>query len=29
VKVTGSILKVALQKVAGGWRITGWSWTKN
>jgi ketosteroid isomerase-like protein len=29
VKETGSILTVALQKVAAGWRITGWSWTKN
>lgn len=29
VKETGSLLTVALQKGAGGWRITGWSWTKN
>ena len=29
VKETGSIFTVALQKVATGWRITGWSWTKN
>lgn len=29
VKETGSILTVALQKVAAGWRITGWAWTKN
>jgi hypothetical protein len=24
----GAFLTVALQKVAAGWRITGWSWTK-
>lgn len=29
VKETGSLLTVALQKGAGGWRITGWSWSKN
>jgi len=29
VKETGSLLTVALQKGAAGWRITGWSWTKN
>ncbi len=29
VKETGSIFTVALQKVVTGWRITGWSWTKN
>ncbi len=25
---TGSLLTVALQKVAAGWRITGWAWAK-
>jgi hypothetical protein len=29
VKETGSILTVALQKSAAGWRMTGWSWAKN
>ena len=29
VKETGSLLTVALQKSAGGWRITGWAWSKN
>lgn len=29
VKETGSLLTVALQKGAAGWRIAGWSWTKN
>jgi ketosteroid isomerase-like protein len=29
VKETGSLLTVALQKTAAGWRITGWSWSKN
>jgi hypothetical protein len=29
VKETGSILTLALQKGAGGWRITGWAWAKN
>ena len=24
-----SILTVALQKVANGWRITGWAWAKH
>ena len=28
-KEAGSLLTLALQKVAAGWRITGWSWTKN
>jgi ketosteroid isomerase-like protein len=30
-KVTesGSTMTVALQKVADGWRITGWAWTKH
>jgi hypothetical protein len=30
-KVTeaGSSLTVALQKVAGGWRMTGWAWAKH
>jgi hypothetical protein len=28
-KETGSLLTVALQKSAAGWRITGWAWTKN
>ena len=27
-KETGSTLTLALQKVAAGWRITGWAWTK-
>jgi hypothetical protein len=26
---TGSILTVALQKRAAGWRITAWAWSKN
>ncbi|MGO9829156.1 MAG: nuclear transport factor 2 family protein [Myxococcaceae bacterium] len=26
---TGSIWTVALQKVAAGWRITGWAWSKH
>ncbi len=26
---SGSTLTVALQKVAEGWRITGWAWTKH
>jgi ketosteroid isomerase-like protein len=25
---TGSMLTIALQKGAGGWRITGWAWSK-
>ena len=29
VKETGSMLTVALQKGAAGWRITGWAWSKN
>ena len=29
VKETGSILTLALQKGAAGWRITGWAWTKH
>ncbi|HEU4939129.1 MAG TPA: nuclear transport factor 2 family protein [Vicinamibacterales bacterium] len=29
VKETSSLLTVALQKSAAGWRITGWSWSKN
>jgi ketosteroid isomerase-like protein len=28
-KETDSILTVALQKIAAGWRITGWSWAKH
>jgi hypothetical protein len=28
VKETGSLLTLALQKGAAGWRITAWSWTK-
>lgn len=28
VKETASLLTVALQKSAGGWKITGWSWSK-
>jgi hypothetical protein len=28
VKEIGSTLTLALQKGAGGWRITGWAWTK-
>src|SRR4051812_15185508 len=28
-KETGSILTVALHKSTAGWRITGWSWSKN
>jgi ketosteroid isomerase-like protein len=26
---TGSMFTVALQKVAAGWRITGWAWSKH
>ena len=26
---SGSILTVALQKLADGWRMTGWAWTKH
>jgi hypothetical protein len=26
---SGSIMTVALQKVAAGWRITGWAWAKH
>jgi ketosteroid isomerase-like protein len=26
---SGSTLTVALQKVAAGWRMTGWAWTKH
>ena len=26
---SGSILTVALQKVAAGWRMTGWAWAKH
>jgi len=29
VKETGSILTLVLRKSATGWRITGWSWSKN
>ena len=29
VKETASLLTVALQRSAGGWKITGWSWSKN
>jgi ketosteroid isomerase-like protein len=29
VKENGSILTVALQKGAAGWRITAWAWVKN
>jgi ketosteroid isomerase-like protein len=29
VNETGSLLTVVLQKATAGWRITGWSWTKN
>ena len=29
VKETGSMLTLALQQGASGWRITGWSWAKN
>jgi ketosteroid isomerase-like protein len=29
VKESGSMLTVALRKGAAGWRITGWSWSKN
>ena len=25
----GSVITLALQKSAGGWRITGWAWTKH
>jgi NADH dehydrogenase/NADH:ubiquinone oxidoreductase subunit G len=28
VNETGSLLTLALQKGAAGWRITGWTWTK-
>ena len=28
VQETGSMLTIALQKGAGGWRITGWAWSK-
>lgn len=28
-KETGSTLTVSLEKGAGGWRITAWSWAKN
>jgi ketosteroid isomerase-like protein len=28
-KETGSTLTVALQKTAGGWRMTAWTWSKN
>ena len=27
-KETGSSLTIALQKIGGSWRITGWAWTK-
>ncbi|HVN35093.1 MAG TPA: nuclear transport factor 2 family protein [Casimicrobiaceae bacterium] len=27
-KETGSMLTIALQKGASGWRMTGWAWTK-
>ena len=27
-KETGSLLTIALQKGANGWRMTGWAWTK-
>ena len=29
VKETASLLTVALQKSTSGWKITGWSWSKN
>jgi len=29
VKETGSMLTLVLRKSASGWRITGWSWSKN
>jgi hypothetical protein len=29
VKEIGSLLTIALQKGAAGWRITGWAWSKN
>ena len=29
VKETASMLTIALQKSAAGWRIIGWSWSKN
>jgi len=29
VKETGSEMTLALHKGAGGWKITGWSWTKH
>jgi ketosteroid isomerase-like protein len=28
VREVGSLMTVALQKGAGGWRMTGWAWTK-
>ncbi|MGQ0620554.1 MAG: hypothetical protein ACT4QA_11650 [Panacagrimonas sp.] len=28
-KETGSVIALALQKAAAGWRITGWAWAKN
>jgi ketosteroid isomerase-like protein len=27
-KQTGSMLTIALQKGAGGWKMTGWTWTR-
>jgi ketosteroid isomerase-like protein len=29
VRETGSMLTIALQKTAAGWRITGWAWAKH
>jgi ketosteroid isomerase-like protein len=29
VKEIGSLLTIALEKGAAGWRITGWAWSKN
>jgi hypothetical protein len=29
VRESGSMLTVALRKGAGGWRISGWAWSKN
>ena len=29
VQETGSMLAIALEKTANGWRFTGWSWAKN
>jgi len=29
VKETGSIITLSLQKLAAGWRITGWAWAKH